>query len=339
MESDVPMLESLTLHDNNGADYSNNMLLEWKTSGLVKSPNLRKIDYTPIRDNFTDFSLTWAQLTDIKLSHASYAWGPPNTYGTLLNLVLVLSLSPRLINFHSEIGLRTNTDLTLPSSLSSSSLPNLQKLIFHDGGINCSPLFELLNVPALLHLEFFPTDSSSFTVLSTFLPHVASTVLSLTTSYAFFGNPNHYSALSQCQKLTSIIIKSALSLGPIPWSPAQAHFVKDIFLDDLTLPTDRPNRLAPALEVFECQMGGNFSDAAVLRFIKAKHSRPDIANLRRISIVFTRPKELDILSDEEAVQYVAEGLRVDLHYAMGLNPKVPFSFRPDAGVPRLGSQF
>ena len=164
-------------------------------------------------------------------------------------------------------------------------------------------------------------------------------ILSLTTSYAFFANPNHYFALSQCQKLTSIIIKSALSLGPTPQSLALAHSMKDIFLDNLTLPTEHPNHLAPALQVFECQMGGNFSDAAVSRFIKTKHSQPDIVNLRWISIIFTRPKEIDILSDEEVVQYIADGLCVDLCYAMGLNPKVPFTFRPDAGVLHPGNQF
>ena len=36
----------------------------------------------------------WAQLTDIKLSDVSYGWKPANMSGTLLDLVLILSLSP-----------------------------------------------------------------------------------------------------------------------------------------------------------------------------------------------------------------------------------------------------
>ena len=164
------------------------------------------------------------------------------------------------------------------------------------------------------------------------------TILSLTTSYSFFVNPNHRPALSQCQKLTSIIIKSAPSLGPTAWSPAPVDFITDIFLDDLTLPMDHPDRLAPTLEFFDCQTEGKLSNAGVLRFIKAKHSWPDIATLKQISIRFTRPKELDFALDEEVLQYIADGISVDVRYPAGLDPKVPFTFIPDAGVPLSDNQ-
>jgi hypothetical protein len=332
-ESDVPFLESLTLHDiTNNANDPNNPLPVWKSSGIVKSHRLTKINYTQLEDNIADFSFKWAQLTDIKLSQSSYDWGAPNANITLTDIITVLSLTPRVINFHSEIKL-THTDLASRSSMSLLPLLNLQKMVFHDGSADCRPLFDFINVPSLLHLEFFPINLSSITVLSTFLPQVSETILSLTTSYSFFVQPNHRPALSQCQKLSSITIKSAPSLGPTPWSPTPVDFIGDIFLNDLTLPTGHPDRLAPALEVFECQTGGNFSDAAVLKFIKAKQSRPDIAKLKRISIRFTRPKELDVLSDEEMLQYIADGLGVDVRYPVGLNPKVPFAFTPDAGVP------
>ena len=333
-EFDVPFLESLTLHDiMNSTSDPINPLPAWKTSGIVKSHRLKKIDYTQLNDNIADFLFKWAQLTDIKLSQSSYDWGAPNANITLTDLVIVLSLAPRLINFHSEIRL-TNTGLATAPSISSLPLLNLQKMVFHDGSADCRLLFDFLNGPSLLHLEFFPINLSSITVLSTFLPQVSGTILSLTTSYSFFVQPNHRPALSQCQKLTSIIIKSAPSLGPTPWSPMPVDFIGDIFLNDLTLPTGHLDRLAPALEVFECQTGGNFSDAAVLRFIKAKQSRPDIARLKRISIRFTRPKELDFSLDEEVLQYIADGLGVDVRYPVGLNPKVPFAFTPDAGVPQ-----
>ena len=337
-ESDVPLLESLTLHDiTNGTSDLSNPLPLWKSSGIVKSHRLKKIDYTQLEDNIAGFSFRWAQLTDIKLWQSSYDWGAPNTNITLTDLVIVLSLTPHLINFHSEIVLK-NTGPVSRSSMSSLPLLNLQKMVFCDGSVDCRPLFDLLNVPSLLHLEFLPINRSSITVLSSFLPQVAGTILSLTTPYSFFVNPNHRPALSQCQKLTSIIIKSAPSLGPTLWSPAPVDF-DDIFLNDLTLPMDHPDRLAPALENFDCQTGGNFSDAAVLRFIKAKQSRPDIARLKRIFIQFTRPKELDFSLDEEILQYIADGLSVDVRYPVGLDPKVPFMFIPDAGVPLLDNQF
>ena len=92
MESDVPMLKS---HDDtNGASDPSYSPLVWKMSGLVKSPRLQKIHCKQIRDNITDFSFMWAQLTDIKLSDVSYGWKPANMSGTLLDLVLILSLSP-----------------------------------------------------------------------------------------------------------------------------------------------------------------------------------------------------------------------------------------------------
>jgi hypothetical protein len=335
-ECDVPFLKSLTLHDimNSTSDPSN-LPPAWKTSGIVKSHRLKKIDYTQLEANIADFSFKWAQLTDIKLSQSSYDWGAPNANITVADLVVVLSLAPRLINFHSEIRL-TNTGLATPPSISSLPLRHLQRMVFHDGSADCRLLFDFLNVPSLLHLEFFPINLSSVTVLSTFLPQISVTILSLTTSYSFFVQPNHRPALSQCQKLTSIIIKSPPSLGPTPWSPTPVDFIGDIFLNDLTLQTNHPDRLAPALEFFDCQTGGNFSDAAVLKFIKTKQSQPDIASLKRISIRFTRPKELDFSSDEEVLQYVADGLCVDVRYPVGLNPQVPFAFTPDAGVPQSG---
>ena len=335
-ESEVPMLESLTLHDiMTRNDDLNNV---WKASGLVKSHRLKKIDYSEIEGNIMDFLFRWAQLTDIKLSsQAPSGWGDPIANATLSDLVTILSLAPRLTNCHFEIKLATNTGLTPPFSVSSLLLPNLQKLVFHDGGTNCAPLFELLKVPSLFHLEFFPTNQSSDTVLSTFLPQLAPTILSLTTSYSFFVGSNHYPVLSQCQKLTSITITSHVS-WPNTWFPP-LDFIKDIFLDNFTLPVGHSDRPAPALEVFECQIGGDFSDGAVLRFIKAKQSRPDIANLKWICINFTRPKEIDLSLDEEVAQYVADGLDVDLRYPVELNPKVPFAFRADAGVLPPNIQF
>jgi len=329
-EYDVPLLESLSLHDivNDGAIGSSDPLAGWEMSGIIRCHRLKKIDYK-IEHNITKFSFKWAQLTDIKLTQCSDSWGVPNAHVSLKDLVVILSLAPCLINFHSEIRLAIGSVL---ASILTLPLVHLQKMVFHDGGVNCKPLFDLLDAPSLLHLEFFPIDISSITVLSTFLPQVSGTILSLTTPYFFFVKPNHHPALSQCHKLMSITIKSPPSLGPTTWSPALVDFVSDVFLDDLTLPTDHPDRLAPALEVFDCHTGGNFSDVAILRFIKTKHSRPDIAKLKRIFIQLNRPKEVNFFSDQEFLQYVAEGLDVDLRYLVGLNPQVPFVFRPDEGV-------
>jgi hypothetical protein len=337
-EDEVPLLESLAVHDVTLNNINDPPPLAWKASGIVKSHRLQKIDYTQIKDNLTHFAFKWAQLTDIKLSQTSYDWGPPAN-ATLSDLILVLSLSPRLVNFHSEIGLLLTTGLVPSPSISSLPLLNLQKLVFHDGGTNCKALFDLLEVPSLHHLEFFPTDRFSHPVLSTFLPQAANTILSLTTSYSFFIN--YRLVLSQCQKLTSITIKSSPSLGPTAssWSPAPVGGIEDVFLEGLTLPIDHPDRLAPALEVFECRTGGNFSDAAVLKFIKAKQSRSDIANLKRLTIIFTRPKKLNVLLDEEVAQCRENGLDVAFSYPMGLNPKIPFAFTPDAGIEHTDSRF
>ena len=329
-EYDVPLLESLTLHDimNDDSIGPNGPLGVWEMSGIIRSHRLKKIDYQ-IGHNITKFSFKWAQLTDIKLSQYSDGWGDPNAHVSLKDLVIILSLAPRLINFHSEIRLATDSVL---ASILTLPLVYLQTMVFHDGGANCKPLFDLLDAPSLLHFEFFPTDISSITVLSTFLPQVSGTILSLTTPHIFFVKPNHHPALSQCHKLTSITIKSPPFFGPATWSPGPVDFIGDVLLDNLTLPTDHPDRLAPALEFFDCHTGGNFSDAAILRFIKTKQSRPDIAKLKRIFIQLNRPKEVNFYSDQEFLQYVSEGLDVDLRYTIGLNPQVPFAFRPDEGV-------
>ena len=331
-EYDVPLLESLTLHViMNDEIGPSGPLGVWGMSGIIKSHRLKKID-SQIEHNITNFAFKWAQLTDIKLSQFSDGWGALSAHVSLKDLVLILSRAPRLINFHSEIRLTADTGLASPPSISFLPLLYLQKLVFHDGGANCKPLFDLLNVPSLLHLDFFPTDISSITVLSTFLPQVAGTILSLTTPYFFFVKPNHHPALSQCHRLTCITIKSRPSFGPTTWPPSLVESIGDIFLDDLTLPMEHPERLAPALEIFNCQTGGDFSDVAILRFIKTKQSRPDIAKLKRIYIQFNRPKELDLSSDQEFLQCVADGLDADLRYLVGLNPQVPFVFIPEEGA-------
>lgn len=113
----------------------------------MKCDRLKKVDYTKIEGNIgniTDFSFKWVQLTDIKLLQAPSDWRGPIENTTLLNLVTILGLTPRLIKCHFEISrVATNTGLSPSSSISSLPLPNLQKMVFH-GGTNYGPLFELL---------------------------------------------------------------------------------------------------------------------------------------------------------------------------------------------------
>jgi hypothetical protein len=153
---------------------------------------------------------------------------------------------------------------------------------------------------------------------------------------------DYHLILSQCQKLVSITIKSAPSLEPSSrWSeyPGSVDLIKDVFFENLILPINHPNNPAPALEVFDCRNEGNFSDSAVLKFIKAKQSRTDLTSLKRISIAFTRPMEIDILEDDEVAQWVSNGLVVDLDYTIRVNPKIPFLFITHAGIREIDSHF
>ncbi|KIM34851.1 hypothetical protein M413DRAFT_14872 [Hebeloma cylindrosporum] len=114
----------------------------------------------------------------------------------------------------------------------------------------------------------------------------------------------------------------ALDKGPstFAWSPIpeleDTNQINDSFLNALTLPVEAPHRLAPALEVLDCEAGEDFSDGAVLRFIKTKQLRPDIANLKRISIAFPRAREINIYEDKEVHRYIEDGLDLNLRYPM-----------------------
>jgi len=331
-DSDVPLLERLTIRDFNSLTPAS-QALSWKDSGLIKAPCLREIACTQVMDNIINYPLKWGQLTLLKLTQSVQEWGSPaNT--SLSDIALMLSMSPRLISCHFEISLldRIPGDGLASSSL---SLPSLQNLVIHDGGVDLRPLFELLEVPSLLHLEYYPARRSGHFALSALLPRTATAIIYLSTSYHFFTDFDHYKCLSGCHDLRTLTVRSPTSLAPLDLPRAEVPFVGDDLLDNLILrPTD-PRQFAPAIEIVDWQSGASFTDAGILRFIKAKQSDSTLTKLKRLTILLNFPREFDIFEEEQVREFIKGGLDLYLSYPPGLNSTAPFAFMPSAGVSNI----
>jgi hypothetical protein len=249
-------------------------------------------------------------------------------------------MSPHLISCHFETSLydRIPGDALAASLRSSLSLPNLQNLVIHDGGVDLRPLFELLEVPSLLHLEYYPVHRLGHSALSALLPRTATAIISLSTSYHFFTNFDQYKCLSKCHNLGSLTVGSVPSLGPLDFPHREVPFVRDDFLDNLILrPTD-PRQSVPAVEIIVWKSGASFTDAGILRFIKAKQSDSTLTKLKKLSISLNLPREFNIFEEEQVAGFIEEGLDLQLLYPPGLE-KSPLTFMPSAGVCNFGRGF
>jgi hypothetical protein len=88
----------------------------------------------------------------------------------------------------------------------------------------------------------------------------------------------------------------------------------------------------PALEIFECYTTSEFTDNALVDFIKKKYSLPGIWPLKKIYIGFSRPQMLDVIEDvgEEISNQLDHDLRYPFSAASLL--KGPVIFHPFAGI-------
>ncbi|KIM36438.1 hypothetical protein M413DRAFT_449147 [Hebeloma cylindrosporum] len=305
---EFPLLESLTIHDWEYRGMNQHRpRLSWKNSRLIVASRLREIAWTHHQDKLVNFPIKWGQLTDIKLTASTYGWHEQaNTF--LSEIVFILRMSPRLISCHFEIPL-----LNIIPSMPLLSLPTLQTMVLHDGGTAVRPLLESLDVPELLHFEYYPTHRSGHLILPTLLPRTGTKIISFSTFYYIFAHFEWYKCLSGCRFLRTITAKSP----PTPTSLHPLPAVQDVgqeFLDNLASnPTD-PRQFAPAIEVIDWQSGGKFTDSGILRFIKAKQSNPSLATLKELTISLDRPRDFDIFKNRQVAEFIEAGLKLRIDY-------------------------
>ena len=140
--------------------------------------------------------------------------------------------------------------------------------------------------------------------------------------------------------LTGISIRRSSVLTTPNFSPIlgpsevgdYANVVSDDFLSWLTTPDPAGQYPIPCLETLDCYTTAEFSDAALVDFIRKKHSLPGIRAMKRLYVEFYRPQTVDVIG--EVGDEILKDLHLDLRYpySMALLLKEPVVFHPFAGI-------
>ena len=334
LPSQLPHLESLIVWNEaitHNFELAYAIPVAWSTSEIVKAPKLRAISFYKMTANITEFPLRWSQMTEIALGSIA----GPQMFSTptmsLKQVAFILRSCQQLFAFRLEVTL-------LPDDLDQQPicLLFLQKFSFHDSGIDVSSLFSILELPSLKHLEF-NSDAQYLkkASLEALLPRV-NTLERFITEPQFFAQGYYVKCLSHMSSLTHISIRWTPFLGSPGWSLTgdnndNYRAISDALLLWFTAPDPAGEYPVPALEIFECHAMSEFTDNALVDFIRNKYSLPGIRALSRISITFSRPQTVDI------VEAIGEEISKDLDHYL----KYPYhieslekaiAFSPFAGI-------
>ncbi|KAF5319439.1 hypothetical protein D9619_008439 [Psilocybe cf. subviscida] len=334
-EHDVPILRSLTIR---GRDVPTDQFFPPGTShpeipvfrflhdsGLLRAPQLRQIVYTRVTEDFLQFPLKWEQMTVISLT--GLAWTIP-VYLSLRNVAQVLQRCPSLITCTLEIAITppSSSDYMQKISIPPISLLSLETISLQSSRVDMLSLFHALQVPALRQLEFFVNranfmfDASFTEDFIPFLKRTSSTLRALTMDPFFLDKASLHTCLRHSPGLRSLSLRASCFAGNEAWSPAPQHIglfddppVYTVDDDLLMSFIDDMDPLLESLESFECTVGGNLSDKALLTFIQAKRSETARAQLKEVVVTFQRPQILPMTT--ELRQYVKDGLDCRISYA------------------------
>ena len=340
--SQIPQLESLVVQNEvvtQNLDIPgpsiNLVPLPWSTSEIIKAPNLQAISFPQMTENIVEFPLRWSQMTAISLGSVSGTRTSAIPAMSLKQVAFILRSCQQLFSFRLEVILLAG-DPDPDRSLV--RLPSLEAFSFHDSGVDVSPLFAILELPSLKYLEF-NTNARRLrqSALEMLLPRIT-TLERFITEPQFFAQGHHVKCLSHMSSLTHISIRWSPFFRTPDWSPTVDnpgdHYkvVSDDLLMWFTTPDPVGEYPVPALEIFECYTTSEFTDNALVDFIKNKYSLPGIRPLKKIYIGFSRPQMLDVIEDigEEISNQLDHDLRYPFSAASLL--KGPVVFHPFAGI-------
>jgi len=313
----------------------NSVPLPWSTSEIIKAPRLQEISFPQMTENIIEFPFKWSQMTVVSLGSVS----GPRTVATpamsLNQVAFFLRSCQQLVLFQLEVPLLASPFDPNQSPL---CLPSLKSFYFHDSGIDVSSLFSILELPSITYFKF-NSNSRYFkhSALEMLLPRIT-TLERFITEPQFFAQGHYVKCLSHMSTLTHISIRWSPFFRTPNWSPvvdnSEDHYkvVSDDFLMWFTRPDPAGEYPAPSLESFECDTTSEFTDGALIAFIKKKSSLPGIKPLKRISIRFTRPQLVDVIEDigKEISKHLDHDLRYP--YSGPLALKGPIVYNPFGGI-------
>ncbi|KAF8213850.1 hypothetical protein K438DRAFT_1802372 [Mycena galopus ATCC 62051] len=223
----------------------------------------------------------------------------------------VLRQCPNLV--HCEIQVTKPTedpDLTLIHA-SSIVLPHLHTLVLRGWPFHFEKWISHLALPNLVFLQ------------------VGETSLARPSRFVRDGNmtaeldPNRFTSSSLHELLQSFPMISHLRLSSVV-PPPEPISLDNAFME-LFCP---PHELCPGLTHISIPTCAEFSDAAVLAFVKARMAMS--TPLQEVRIQFNRPMEFDVMPELQS--YISDGLQVTLEY-----PRTQWKFYPRAGLDGEGS--
>jgi hypothetical protein len=335
--SQVPQLESLVIRNEaitQNVDTTYSIPVSWSASEIVKAPKLQQIAFYQITDNIIEFPLRWSQMTRIFFGSIVGARMFSIPVILLKQVVFILRSCEQLVSFRLEVLLLADD---FDQNQEPVCLPSLQELSFHDNGVDVSSLFSLLELPSLKYLEFNTmAQHTKKSALETLLPRIT-TLERFITEPQFFAQGHHVKCLSHMSSLTHISIQwTTFSRSP-DWASLSdnndEHYkiISDSLLAWFTTPDSAGDYPVPALESFECGATTDFTDNAVVDFIRKKYALPGIRALRRIYIAFPRPRTADII--EEIGEEISKQLNHELKYSYPIaSLEEPVVFHPFDGI-------
>ncbi|KIM34837.1 hypothetical protein M413DRAFT_450033 [Hebeloma cylindrosporum] len=348
--SEIPQLVSLVIENEFSTEIPlvtgpspNAVPFAWSTSRIIQAPKLQELVFIRPTENIVEFPLRWSQMTCISLGSISSSRPLVTAALSLKQVAFILRSCPQLVWCGLEILLLAGHPDENQSPI---HLASLESFCFHDSGVDVSSLFSILDFPSLKYLRFHSTSREGWThsPLDNLLPRIT-TLERLTTEPRFFTQGHYIKNLGHMSRLTSISIRWSPFFRTPDWSPIfenggdRDKVISDELFTWFTTPDAEGVYPVPALEHFECYTTSEFTDSALVNFIKKKYSLPGIRPLKKIYIVFARPQILDVV--EEIGEEISRQLDHDLRYPFSAASllKAPVVFHPFDGIHHYHTTF
>ena len=300
----------------------------WQQSGLLTAPGLRSISIANIQSNAFPAGIppNWNNLNHLSI------YSP-----ILLGLAHpILAYCCHLVACLLVIARQRNPDDSI--TFSPCILPHLTFLSLEGDLDGCSKIFSCIEAPSLQTLDYqghFPSESEEFGLLN--LLQNINSLETLRVDHHRFTESNLLKYSTFIPSVTNLVLGRPPKRGDSPYPPRYSCPEYTSLMNALIRysPDSAPTVLFPSLEVFEAYNISGVSDIMLLGFIKARidatKSNADVSKLKKVSITFSREREMDIVP--EALAYAqAAGMKLELDLSYHATGKLDPIWSPSFGL-------
>ena len=302
-QSHVPHLESLFILPTPRSQ-------DWRNSGVLKASKLHEISIHGLLEGFSDLPFKWDQLTYLTMTGGQWLYGSL----TMAQIGQILSRCSQLQSCTLKLtgGASISRERReLPPIL----LPRLDTLCIHEMQPQTHFFFAAISAPRLRVLEFwfYGTAKSTPSGFSTLLTKVGASLQRLSTNPTTIEATEFSKGLRACPSLTALVLRPSHHSNTGTYIENEFSPTSDILLKSFSHSTSGQS-LCPLLDTLECHIGANFSDEAILDFIRRKQagSDPKISKLKSVRMYMTRVSTMDVLS--LLGPHITTSVKLDIQY-------------------------